>query len=70
MKLYTDKPGEYLNFKKRTFYAWSKPSKGDTEITVIPETHIVREVYEPDRDGMCYLLRPDNYDFKNWEGAE
>lgn len=70
MKLYTDNAGETLNDRKDTFYAWSKPSKGDKEITVIPETHIVREVYETDRDGTGYLLRPGNYDFENWEGAE
>ncbi|MCY8636538.1 hypothetical protein MOD96_01815 [Bacillus sp. S17B2] len=70
MRLYTDDAGETLNYRKDNFFAWSKPSAGNKEITVIPEIHIVKEVYETERDGMGYLLHPSSYDFKNMEAAE
>ncbi|MGP3749721.1 hypothetical protein ACTWKA_21975 [Bacillus sp. 3A_MP1] len=69
MKLYTDKAGENLNFKKRTFYAWRNPSKGDKEINVM-KSQIIDEVYLSEKNGEGYLLKPGDYDFKDWEGAE
>ncbi|MBL3648790.1 hypothetical protein [Bacillus sp. RHFS10] len=69
MKLYTDKAGETLNGRKQTFYAWSKPNKGDKEINV-RESQIIDPVYENETDGMGYLLQAGDYDFKNQEGAE
>ncbi|MCR1990212.1 hypothetical protein NSA31_00090 [Bacillus subtilis] len=69
MKLYTDKAGECLNFKKRTFYAWRKPSEGDKEINVM-ESQIIDEVYLSETNGEGYLLKSGDYDFKDWEGAE
>ena len=63
MKLYTNDLGETLNRWEKSFYAWRNPKKGDKEIHVMKSQIVVTS-------GEGYLLKPGDYDFKDWEGVE